>query len=369
MRPHRNPAPLPLLDHVGVGLLDESADPSEHLAPPIAQLLDARVDQPGGCVSPFPSFEPLLLFVVVAVAFFMGVCASSPSRLDQSPPQLLCQERLNFLAGLFGSGGIVFNAMAEILPPRLQRRDIECMVRTWIDGQPNRAAGTGPVRHHGLCTRRRASNHPMRRSGSASVRSSCRPTDTRDQRNCGFEFIDHPELETDRRRIRAHRGASAVMAPCEKHRSPRYGLRRRRTGGKDRASAPYASAIRGVRPAREHAWLDAAGREAVHNEHRVAPAGEAARTTFPFHSILEGIRQTVAAVQMHDRRERPGAIRPGQITVDDIGWRAHERFRRARARGEAAMGPPGNAHSRAARVRPQARDRRGTTRRERSIQA
>src|SRR5258705_7209961 len=44
VRPHRNPSPLPLLDHFGVGLLDENSDPSERLAPPITQLLDSRVD-------------------------------------------------------------------------------------------------------------------------------------------------------------------------------------------------------------------------------------------------------------------------------------------------------------------------------------
>src|ERR1700716_396586 len=51
VRPHRNPSPLPLLDHFGVGLLDENADPSERLAPPITQLLDSRIDQPRGRVS------------------------------------------------------------------------------------------------------------------------------------------------------------------------------------------------------------------------------------------------------------------------------------------------------------------------------
>src|SRR5437773_5330304 len=29
--PHRDPSPLPLLDHLGVGLLDEHSDTSEHL--------------------------------------------------------------------------------------------------------------------------------------------------------------------------------------------------------------------------------------------------------------------------------------------------------------------------------------------------
>src|SRR5262245_8729448 len=53
MRPHRNPSPLPLLDHFGVGLLDENADPSERLAPPITQLLDSRIYQLRGSVSSF----------------------------------------------------------------------------------------------------------------------------------------------------------------------------------------------------------------------------------------------------------------------------------------------------------------------------
>src|SRR6185437_5238631 len=45
VRPHRNPSPLPLLDHIGVRLPDERADASEHLAPPVAQLLDPRGDE------------------------------------------------------------------------------------------------------------------------------------------------------------------------------------------------------------------------------------------------------------------------------------------------------------------------------------
>ena len=45
VRPHRNPSPLPLLDDFGVGFLDQGTEPAEHLAPPVAQLLDFRVDQ------------------------------------------------------------------------------------------------------------------------------------------------------------------------------------------------------------------------------------------------------------------------------------------------------------------------------------
>src|SRR5262249_38041477 len=45
--PHRNPSPLPLLDHVWIGFLDQGTEPAQHLAPPVAQLLDPCVDQLG----------------------------------------------------------------------------------------------------------------------------------------------------------------------------------------------------------------------------------------------------------------------------------------------------------------------------------
>lgn len=44
VRPHRYPSPLPLLDHFGVCLLDQSAEPGEHLPPPITKLFDSRVN-------------------------------------------------------------------------------------------------------------------------------------------------------------------------------------------------------------------------------------------------------------------------------------------------------------------------------------
>src|SRR4051812_35417819 len=52
VRPHRNPwigrlSPLPLLDHVGVGLFDEGAKPGQGLSPPVAQFLDPCLDQLG----------------------------------------------------------------------------------------------------------------------------------------------------------------------------------------------------------------------------------------------------------------------------------------------------------------------------------
>src|SRR5262249_59587714 len=43
VRPHRNPSPLPLLADFGIGFLHENTEPAEHLAPPVAQLLDSRV--------------------------------------------------------------------------------------------------------------------------------------------------------------------------------------------------------------------------------------------------------------------------------------------------------------------------------------
>src|SRR5262249_60936450 len=44
-------SPFPLPAPLGVGLSDESSDPGERLAPPIAQLLDSRMDQLRGRVS------------------------------------------------------------------------------------------------------------------------------------------------------------------------------------------------------------------------------------------------------------------------------------------------------------------------------
>src|ERR1051326_8538176 len=35
VRPHRNSSPLPLLDDLGIGFLDQAAEPAEHLAPPV----------------------------------------------------------------------------------------------------------------------------------------------------------------------------------------------------------------------------------------------------------------------------------------------------------------------------------------------
>src|SRR5581483_4561713 len=40
VRPHWRPPPLPLLDHVRVGGLDERADPRERLPAPVVELAD-----------------------------------------------------------------------------------------------------------------------------------------------------------------------------------------------------------------------------------------------------------------------------------------------------------------------------------------
>src|SRR5438034_2127753 len=49
-----------LLDHFGVGLVDENSDPSGHLAPPITQLLDSRINQLRGRVSSFSFLDAAL---------------------------------------------------------------------------------------------------------------------------------------------------------------------------------------------------------------------------------------------------------------------------------------------------------------------
>src|SRR5581483_6966504 len=43
VRPYRNPSPLPFLNHVGIGLLDESPDPREHFTSPISQVIDPSI--------------------------------------------------------------------------------------------------------------------------------------------------------------------------------------------------------------------------------------------------------------------------------------------------------------------------------------
>src|SRR6267142_3339037 len=88
VRPHRNPSPLPLLDHFGVGLLDENSDPSERLAAPITQLLDSRIYQLRGRVSAFSFLRAALRLLHGGCRFLHG-------------GDLLCYLR-RFLGGLAG---------------------------------------------------------------------------------------------------------------------------------------------------------------------------------------------------------------------------------------------------------------------------
>src|SRR5215218_10268095 len=69
--PHRNPSPLPFLDNVGVGLLDERSDSRERLAPPVTQLLDSRIYQRRGRVASFSCRRAALRLLHGGVAFCM----------------------------------------------------------------------------------------------------------------------------------------------------------------------------------------------------------------------------------------------------------------------------------------------------------
>jgi hypothetical protein len=78
--------PLHFLDHLGVGLLDQTSDPSERLAPPIIQRRDSRIDELRGRVTVFSS-EPLFVLFVVVVAFFMAVVR--PTGYSDFPPNIM----------------------------------------------------------------------------------------------------------------------------------------------------------------------------------------------------------------------------------------------------------------------------------------
>jgi hypothetical protein len=51
--PHGRPHPLPLLDYIRIGFLDEAAHLGESLAPPIPELPDLSIDQCGSGLSAF----------------------------------------------------------------------------------------------------------------------------------------------------------------------------------------------------------------------------------------------------------------------------------------------------------------------------
>src|SRR5438132_3688563 len=67
---------------------------------------------------------------------------------------------------------------------------------------------------------------------------------------------------------------------------------------------------------------DAARREAVDDQHRVAPGREAIGPEV-IGAALHVIRQAAAAVQMYDCGKRPGSAGPGQKAIDDA-WRGRD---------------------------------------------
>src|SRR5262245_36208747 len=74
VRPHRH-SPLPLLDHFRVSLLDEHSDSSKHVATPIIQLFDSRIDLLSGKFCPFPFLRAAFRIVHDGVAFFTSVAS------------------------------------------------------------------------------------------------------------------------------------------------------------------------------------------------------------------------------------------------------------------------------------------------------
>src|SRR6266850_692822 len=153
--PHRNPSPLPLLDHLGVGLLDQCAELGEHLAPPVAQLRDPLVYHPRWRLSflrpALPhdvSFFPFLLFLAAHVRHHRAPTngdrgsgrrgTAAPARWRPSPRsrrptyELLLARQL--LAGEDGAGG----QRAHLLVAHVAWRPAEAAVG--IDGELLRLA-------------------------------------------------------------------------------------------------------------------------------------------------------------------------------------------------------------------------------------
>src|SRR5882672_11271360 len=90
VRPHRNPSPLPLLDHVGVGLLDENSDPSERFATPITQLLDSRIYQLRGRVSSFSFLRAALPLLHGCCRFLHGLHLALAAHIRSPGNWLAC---------------------------------------------------------------------------------------------------------------------------------------------------------------------------------------------------------------------------------------------------------------------------------------
>src|SRR5262249_37082774 len=94
VRPHRNPSPLPLLDHIGNGLLNENSDPSVRLA------LYSRIYQLRGRVSSFSflrAARPLhgccrFLHGLLSLARYLSI----PGRLHSIRPKTCSRFAKNF---------------------------------------------------------------------------------------------------------------------------------------------------------------------------------------------------------------------------------------------------------------------------------
>src|SRR5262245_51445566 len=83
VRPHRHPSPLPLLDHFSVALLDEISHLGKHLASPIAQLLESRIDQLRRSVSFFSCLRAALPLFHGCDHFFHGYSRSPVTRSNE----------------------------------------------------------------------------------------------------------------------------------------------------------------------------------------------------------------------------------------------------------------------------------------------
>src|SRR5438093_10738480 len=95
VRPDRSPHPLPLLEDIGVCLLDQSADPAERLAAPVAELGDSLADQLRRRLAFLPApgaFHRRLvgMFRIYPIGRLEG---NSPFPFSRFPPPLLPRAR------------------------------------------------------------------------------------------------------------------------------------------------------------------------------------------------------------------------------------------------------------------------------------
>jgi hypothetical protein len=76
-------SPLPFLDHVEAGPIDEHSDPNNRAAPPIIQFIDSRIDQTRRESFTPSSLELLLLFFMVVTAFIMVIVGGLLSAMSE----------------------------------------------------------------------------------------------------------------------------------------------------------------------------------------------------------------------------------------------------------------------------------------------